>query len=1500
MKKLSKRLLSLMLAVIMAMPVILAMPFTANAATVNSVMNEHLVAQYFTDSNLTADKSGHGYSLEQVGNAASWTNESNIDCVKFPGGNKTNYYRVRLNNILSNADLNHGITVTFRAKRSGDGWQRFFELSQYGGLGDGTQTSYVYFSPNDSGSSKFMNTSFKTNSQSSAFTTGIDDNWHSYAMVIYDGFATLHKDGRYWSRLDDTDRIREDWLNNIKSGYLLIGGSSYEADPAFQGWMRDFRVYDTALNSTQLRLASTDANNNHAAVDVNYETSVDFHGLEGKTYSREGGVYYYSPTDKNYGLIRQSTAESFNNDDNMRYFRMWDKNDKLRYNDSASPAEGVFQSKSDFRFDAWFGARNDTNGPYLIAIENKNGGLPIQLLKNGNIKVNNTEITGVNAVYSGSNEKYHISYTFSFDYSEQMLHFSAWGEYTDNNGNYNMQKTKDVKVTDYGLTLDPGNLKGINFLDGSGNGHVRFGGVSFYTPANQTKNSQFISVAKEYVKANMGNYSKTSDVNTFNAKAYHYSNEATDGYANVVWCPQGDDTTTADGGDHDQDWLRYCVFFQKNIVIAYDGVHKPAVPVVLEMWLSDAWAVSPAKSRWVRCSHWEINGQPFKNDHKWRGYTESNEGGDRWKVWPGSIYTTDDNAREKIGYSPGQDNDFKVDNKSTRKWFWNKMNYTGSVNTTDYFEKHSNLSIRMYRSNNNNASGFWDNDKIANNNHNIYVINYKPIYDKIDALKSTYNTVAANGDDYYTEDSLNQFYCAAYKFMTCSPKNSYDYSTCTYQAVAQNAGDIKDSLAEYSKINLIRRADFSALDTAYSSAKTKLNQSPQAYTNSTLNSLRTAFNKIVYAPDNGTYYRPNMKYSDYQNAINAETTSLNNSINALEGLASFSALDEAKDAAIAEVDSAAIVDANTTSSVAAAKAYLQNANEFPYEYSAVRNDTGVSKNSKIAAETTKFNNWKAAGYLDKLADLTYFDAEFDKANTFLMNLDGKTAEYTADSVQAVIDAVTAAGNAQGSNKSVQTIATANAATRKVDFGQKVQADANAFADDIRDAMAGLEKASSVVSSTDTSAFEAAVEKLNNIDPDAYDVSEGDIASIRRSANATISSSESQKEYNGTTINVLNDNITQQDIDDATTAITTALTVSTKRYTINKSDDGADFDISSKNGTYENGSATYGTTLVCNSGDADTAWYLEIQTGSMHKKMAFAGNGQRLQTKVLGTTTIKAVKRATGQKKVRILRQYDNAEITDRSPVQAVDYVSGEFTLPAATAIAYYTFSGYYVGGTQYAAGDVVSISEDTDIIAKYTADANANCAINATGYTGTVKYNDKVELTGNDDAYAWVEEVDSLGTHYRPFYIGKNVSFFASESANLKAVTKSEFDAFKFSLPTVNLRKSGVVSEGAKTIFNAQIVPGDANVQEYGILIAAPYGATPAASIDATQVVIENSGKHASEGYQVLRAKSTKLVGANQFTISVNGIPSGYIYRGYLIYADSNGNLHNVYSEAMR
>ena len=1606
MKKFSKRILALILALIMAMPVILAMPFTASAAVVNSSVNEHLVAQYFTDSNLTADKSGKGHNLEAVNSGFNWTSNDGVDCVKFPGG--SSFYRTKADSLLSTVDMKHGMTITLRAKMNGSGWQRFFDLCSNNGVGgNGDASSYFFFSPNDSGAIKFKNQTYG-NSETGKLSPGMDSSWHSYAIVVYDTFATVHKDGRYWARIDDSNRINSDWLNNVKAGYLLIGASAYGADPIFDGWMRDFRVYDTALNSTQLRIASTDANNNHAAVDVRYQASVDFHGLEGKTYGVQDDNYYYDMTSPGFGLKRNSSAQSFNNDDNMRYFRMWDKKDQLVYDDNMSITEGLFQLNSDFRFDTWFGARQDTSGPYLVAIRDRNGNLPIQLLKNGNLKVNNTEITGVDAVYSGSNEKYHIAYTFSFDWSEQMLHFSAWGEYTDNGGSYNMQKTKDVKVTDYGLTLDPGNLAGINFLDGSGNGHVRFGGVSFYIPANQDKSQGYVDNAKAYVKANIGNYSKNSAYNTFNAEAYYYDDTAVNGYENVVWTPaKGDSATYTNSGYHDSNYLMMKFMLPKKIVLAYDGSHTTAFPVVAEMYAAKNW-VNSVQPRWIRCLHWEEADVPFRNDHYWRGYTEDNW--TTYRDWPGDNYPNDDGST-KIGSKPNYDYDFKVDNGNTKKFFWNKADYVGSGNSKDRLElftsKYKPMRMTVYRSDGGSQSGWGHNYWDANDNHNIYVIDYKPIYEKIDALKSTYSTVSSNGDDYYTEDSINQFYVAAYKFMTASPKDSkYDYNANTLKAAGECATTIKDARLEYDKINLIRRADFSALDTAYNNANTALSANPQVKTTSSLNSLRTVLNGLTYEPNDGTPYRPNLAYNDYQSAINAEATSINNAINALVANANFSALDSAytnaksaqssldtssyttssvsayntfldtaanfpyhgrntadrlntpasPDQSSINTEASSLTNAQsrlelkadftnldaakqtiedyitensskyTTSSKSALTAKINSTSEFPLENAADRADTGVSRNDDIAAEKAAYEAINVNSELDPLADLSKIDRAYEKANSLLLSLNEKAPQYSEDSINNLISALEAEGVSDYIGADRSDIGKAYSASKPCEDKSED------LADDILDAYDALtpivnnspdsEEAQSVLE-----VYEAAVEQINNLDPDMYDSTSSSISTQINAAIAAVAATDGEGEdivvpysdgTHSSNIKVVKSGLSADDVEDVTAlieTILTALTNSVKKYEI--STEGGVSQVSFKNGWggTEGGKtvATYGTTIVCESDSDSTAWYLSF-TPSKGAAMTnkFQGYGKMLTAKVYGTTTVKAVKE-TAEKdcRVRIVRNYydELGNKDDKEPVQLVDYVTGgtSFTLPSAPAIAFYHFDGYYIGERKLGAAE--TITADTEIIAKYTFLEGASCAINIDGEaeSRSVVYNERISLTGGDGTYGWVEQIGNTET-YRPFFIGKNVSFLATESTNLKAVSESEFNAYKFQLPTVNLRQAGVVKNAGETksIFNGQIVYDSAvfdiddttdgkGIKEYGILIGAARsgGYVP----DASQLVVENTGSQ--EGYAVLRAKSTKLVGANQFTIAINNLPASYVYRGYVIYKDTDGKMKTKYTELM-
>ena len=575
-------------------------------------------------------------------------------------------------------------------------------------------------------------------------------------------------------------------------------------------------------------------------------------------------------------------------------------------------------------------------------------------------------------------------------------------------------------------------------------------------------------------------------------------------------------------------------------------------------------------------------------------------------------------------------------------------------------------------------------------------------------------------------------------------------------------------------------------------------------------------------------------------------------------------------------------DKYTTSSVRnlyKAMQIIKSVNLNDYEYWSNPENAAKDAACAVKAAVEAFE----AVELQQKADLTALEKAFNKADTLLNSLDGKIAQYDATSINALKGAVTATN--------VSTYINADAQAR-ADFGTAVQNDADLLAEAINAAYDGLK---ATHTSIDTSSFESAVNTINNLDPEAYDKTDSIISAISV-ANGMLSTQT--VDYGTSTINVIKNDVTFDKVELATTRILTALTASIKEYNVVASD--ADIkEISAKNGTYyeNNGTATYGTKMTFRSDDPKTAWFLELETATTHKKRAFAGSGKTFETTVVGNITVDAVTRSDDlEYRVTIARHYDNDP--DKAPIEYLNYVmSGdEIELPTAPALAFYTFEGYYIGENKITASSI-TVNEDTEIIAMYKADDDAGCAINSTDINNvdhnySVEYNNKVELEGGSDAYAWVEATDE--THYRPFYIGKDVSFFATETTTLKAVSEEQFKAFKFNLPSVNLRKSGVIENGTKTIFNGQLIAENMDdVSEWGILLGVPSendGILP----DENQLIIENTGTQT--GYRVVRAKSTKLVGANQFSIAINNLPDEYAYRAYVIYNDGT-SLQTGYSE---
>ena len=555
----------------------------------------------------------------------------------------------------------------------------------------------------------------------------------------------------------------------------------------------------------------------------------------------------------------------------------------------------------------------------------------------------------------------------------------------------------------------------------------------------------------------------------------------------------------------------------------------------------------------------------------------------------------------------------------------------------------------------------------------------------------------------------------------------------------------------------------------------------------------------------------------------------------------------------------------------------------------------VSDDSALAASSNEIkslvDDYNAYKTPDSHADFTELRRAYSKGNDILLGLDEKVARYDTTSVQALIDAL-------GNSQVVEYLSAEDIS----EYGTSDEAVANALAQDIYFACASLNE---IIGDADMSAYSAAAETINSLDKDVYSDTKS-IGSATRIANILIGTTainyaDALNGENTSTISCFNGAPTQQNVDYATRTIIDALYVSVKYYNIVTND--STIDISFQNGTSTGEespySATYGSNVIAHSNNNETAWYMDFSSESTSRSKQYQGYGESFATKVVADINIYAEKRTEATpNRVRIIRNYSND--SEKTPVQLISFVENSYTLPEAPAYSSYSFSGYEVGGEIKSANDVIEINGDTDIKAIYTYNGSAEYAVNASalengkGFNDSVAYNTKIELEGGDNSYAWIEEV-STGK-FRPFAIGSDITFFATESITLIAVTEEEFNSYNFSLPVINMRKDGYITNGTKVVFNAQVVEMGSAVREYGIIIGVSKNGEP---INSNDITAENAGSY--EDYDIIRAKSTKSVGANQFSIGINGLAGkDFVYRGYVIYEKTNREYVTVYTDVMQ
>lgn len=297
---------------------------------------------------------------------------------------------------------------------------------------------------------------------------------------------------------------------------------------------------------------------------------------------------------------------------------------------------------------------------------------------------------------------------------------------------------------------------------------------------------------------------------SFNGDAYYTNNgntyTATTAHQNILYGSK----TTNFGEEIDSDYVAKKAILPNSTVLVYDGVNTPAYPIYLQ--------VRPmGKNNIILTGATYSGSAPFKFNSNWSGYHAGAETTNIFEITTNKeLQNSNDNQGSKgnvasTEFNFGTDTGFPTSN-GIRYYWTNTLYYTGSGNTDSYYEKHSNNVSITVSHRNKWGLGWYDRDKAISVNNDVYILNYKPIYDILS--NSTSNTVSETGKSYtfknlynevyknkgmYTEESLANYLYAVAKLtqlnLNDSFKNASDNEISSKVSTA--ASQIKDYSVAY-------------------------------------------------------------------------------------------------------------------------------------------------------------------------------------------------------------------------------------------------------------------------------------------------------------------------------------------------------------------------------------------------------------------------------------------------------------------------------------------------------------------------------------------------------------------------------------------------------------------------------------------------------------------------------------------------------------------------------
>ncbi|MBR3149262.1 MAG: hypothetical protein IKF64_03750 [Eubacterium sp.] len=377
------------------------------------------------------------------------------------------------------------------------------------------------------------------------------------------------------------------------------------------------------------------------------------------------------------------------------------------------------------------------------------------------------------------------------------------------------------------------------------NGTTYVQDVRFYSQAMDPANLYAAEAGEQEITSE---YAKLNTVPTFNAVAYHQGDPAhrTDssgnilevgkGYNNVAYCTTWTSwktcayNTSGTRNQYDNDsgtiWnLRYKMPMPNDIVLVYDGVaaHKPASPVQAEFWSKGGW--SKVGELYFQGTDIEgTNKSKFLLNEYWYGFDND------YEHWAGKRFDEDNYASKNDDWNgklSGRDtifDDTRHDGGTHMHW-WNRLNYEGTGDYNNYYEKYENIYFGVYSTNDGNSYGNWTREHLQNEDQRIYVLNYKPVYDIVNGTTKVNvhgtNYTAAQLYTYfitniepnkwmYTEESIDQFYRVMYAIMHSNP-NDYEFGGSSNSAantqtdVQTCAKNIRIAATEFPQIKFVKK-----------------------------------------------------------------------------------------------------------------------------------------------------------------------------------------------------------------------------------------------------------------------------------------------------------------------------------------------------------------------------------------------------------------------------------------------------------------------------------------------------------------------------------------------------------------------------------------------------------------------------------------------------------------------------------------------------------------------